>query len=119
MAIIRSLMEMTPAELISRPMVRQFAPFREQVIRCRARVTWKNPLGREWFWVGRAMDSAHTLVVGPYRTKRGATNAWASVPLKDPRYFWTDDEGTKHYVEPPPPAGERALQKSFSDYHKG
>lgn len=110
MATIRSLMQLTPAELVSRPMVfHGFGPFREQTIR----EGWFR-----WFWLGHSIESAHTLLVGPFRTKRGAKNVWAKVPDKDPRYFVTDDDGTTHYVVPEAPQ-ERALQQSFSDYHRG
>lgn len=118
MAVVRSLFELTPAELVSRPMVRRFAPFQEQVIRCAAKTSWRNWFGVEWYWLGRAQDSAHTILVGPFRTKRGAKNAWAAVPEHDPRYFIEDEDGVKHYVEPPSPPGLRAMQQSFTDYHR-
>lgn len=85
MAGIRSLMELTPTELQSRPAIRNFGPFREQIIR----QGWF-----QWFWMGRAIASGHTLLVGPFRTKRGAKNVWKNVPEWDKNDPLTGEQDT-------------------------
>ncbi len=74
MATIRALMELTPAELRSKPAIRNFGPWASQQAVC---FGWF-----KWFWLGRAQDSAHTLLIGPFWTKRGAKRAWGKVPTQ-------------------------------------
>jgi hypothetical protein len=70
-AAIRSLFELTHAELIAKPALRRFAPFKEQTIRA----GWF-----KWYWLGHSQESLHTLVVGPFYFRRSARRAWDRVP---------------------------------------
>lgn len=72
MAEIRSLFELTPKELVKKPALRRFGPFKKVQV-----------LTTGWFshfWYGQAEDSNHTLIVGPFRTRGGARRAWDKVP---------------------------------------
>lgn len=96
MAEIRSYFEMTPAELLSRPSIRNFGPFEK--VRY-VRFAWFC-----WFWLGNARDSLHTVAVGPFKTRWGARRAWDKVN-KLPTFDSGDPWGTR--------PGTRALQSKF------
>lgn len=105
MAEIRSLFELSPAELQRKPALRRFLPCRVSIIRC----GWF-----KWFWLGRSTGSNHTLLIGPYWTKRGARRAWDKVPTTEPDLFTG---------EPGPIRGDGGIQQQmtgrFTDNLKG
>lgn len=104
MAEIRSLFELTPAELRKKPALRRFLPCRQQTVR----FGWF-----KWYWLGRCVDSKHTLLIGPFWTRGGAKRAWDKVPLIE------GPEGQIAQLLAELSPHERSLQQSFSDYHRG
>jgi hypothetical protein len=110
MATVRSLFQITHKELISKPALRRFLPCLEQTIRG----AWF-----EWYWLGHCLGSQHTLLVGPFRTRRGARRAWDKVPETVEFDTGEGHKLTVRAVDLESPGPQYQMNQSFSDYHKG
>lgn len=80
MAKIKSMFEISPEKVTA--VMRNFAPFEKER-------TFRFKWG-EWFWMGDSVNSDIRLMIGPFKTRRRAQEAWDRVPEHEPGRYGQD-----------------------------